>query len=285
VEWARYFRSLGIALYAISPANEPQFSHWFESCVYTPDEYAELIEIIAWMFANQGVPPMPIFGPEHMTWDVAGTRRYLEALGRRASAQQALTAIASHGYVDGYAADLRKASTLEFRKLAAPYGKKLWVTEGGFGKHEWPAPLHELCASFLYALRDGGVSLLTTWQTLTRYPPNEHGLMSVRGPTKKTYAAMQFWRFIRPGMVRIGVDVPGTLQAVAFRERLLNRMELALLCHTLDRHHLRTVHLRHYQGAGFYRPAVDVNGAAAALAGIAADVSAGKTQVVAQEVD
>src|SRR5262249_2912177 len=40
VEWCRHFRSRGIELYALSPANEPRFSHWFESCVYSPDEYA-----------------------------------------------------------------------------------------------------------------------------------------------------------------------------------------------------------------------------------------------------
>jgi O-glycosyl hydrolase len=169
-----------------------------------------------------------------MTWDVAGNRRYLEALNRRVAARQALTAIASHGYVDGYAADLRRESTTSFGKLAAPYGKKIWVTEGGFGGHAWPAPLHELAASFLFALRDGGVSLLTVWQSLTRYPPTEHGLMSVRGPTKKTYAAMQFWRFIRPGMVRISADVSGRLDAVAFEDTNAGKTVLVLLNRTRD---------------------------------------------------
>jgi glucuronoarabinoxylan endo-1,4-beta-xylanase len=218
VEWTRYFRSIGIPLYAISPTNEPRFSHWFESCVYTPDEYAELVEMIAWMFANQGEPPIPIFGPELMSWDVAGNRGYLEALARRQSAMQSLAAMASHGYVDGYENDLRRESVTAFRRLAVLYGKRTWITEGGFGGHQWPVPLHQLGASFLYALRDGGVSLLTTWQTLSRFPPDEHGLMSLRGPTKKTYMAMQFWRFIRPGMVRIGVESGGMLDAVAFED-------------------------------------------------------------------
>lgn len=217
VEWIRYFRSLGVELYALSPTNEPRFSHWFDSCVYTPNEYAELLEVIAWMLANQAEPAMPFFGPEHMAWDVTGNSDYLDAVARRPSAKRSLAAIAAHGYTDGYTSDQRRESTTAFTRLAAKYGEKIWITEGGFGGHEWPKPLSQLATALLYALRDGGISLLTPWQTLTRQP-DEHGLMSLDGPTKKTYVAMQFWRFIRPGMVRIGLETAGTLDAVAFED-------------------------------------------------------------------
>ena len=56
--------------------------------------------------------------------------------------------------------------------------------------------------------------------------------MSVRGPTKKTYAAMQFWRFIRPGMRRIGVSVNGILDAVAFEDSASEKTVLVLLNRT-----------------------------------------------------
>jgi O-glycosyl hydrolase len=216
VEWVRYYRSIGAPLYAISPSNEPRFSHWFGSCVYTPVEYAELTETIAWMFAQEGETQTLLFGPEHMTWDIAGNRAYLDALASRGNAMRAIAAIASHGYVDGYAADTRSDSTAAMRRLASPYGKKLWVTEGGFGGHEWPETLNKLGAAMLYALRDGNVSLFTTWQAITRDPPDEHGLMTLGGRTKKTYVAMQFWRFIRPGMTRIAAEISPPLQAVAF---------------------------------------------------------------------
>jgi len=229
VEWKRYFRSQGVELYAMSPANEPRFSHWFSSCVYTPEEYAELLEIIAEVFAAEGEPQTAFFGPEHMTWDLASNRRYLDAIARRKAGAKSLYAVAAHGYIDGYAADLRGASTVSFGRLVEAYGKKAWITEGGFGAHDWPAPLHQLGAALLYALRDGNVSLLTVWQTLTRDPPNEHGLMSLQGPTKKTYVAMQFWRFIRPGMYRIGVDVDAALDAVAFDDAAEARTVLVIL--------------------------------------------------------
>jgi O-glycosyl hydrolase len=228
VEWTRYFRSLGITFYGLSPTNEPRFSHWFESCIYTPKEYAELTEIVAWMFAKEGEPPISIFGPELMTLDVVGNLGFLTAVARRPRALHLFTALASHGYVDGYVADTKPESLVTFGKLATQFGKKAWITEGGFGDHDWPVPLHQLGAPFLAALRDSGVSLLTTWQTLSR-TPDEHGLMGLAGPTKKTYAAMQFWRFIRPGMVRIGVDTPAAIDAVAFEDISAGRTALVLL--------------------------------------------------------
>jgi hypothetical protein len=70
--------------------------------------------------------------------------------------------------------------------------------------------------------------MLTTWQTLSR-TADEHALMGLDGPTKKTYAAMQFWRFIRPGMVRIGTETGGTLDAVAFEDSAAGKTVVVLL--------------------------------------------------------
>lgn len=217
VEWVRHLRSLGIRLHALSIANEPRFSHWFDSCVYAPDEYADLLEKVARMFADEGETGVAFYGPETMAWDADGNREYLAALAQYPLALGAMDALAAHGYVDGHASDLRLASVSSLGALARKYRKKSWITEGGFGGHEWPAPLHQLAKAFLHALRDGGVSLLTPWQTLTR-EPDEHGLMSLHGATKKTYVAMQFWRFIRPGMARIGLDTADALDAVAFED-------------------------------------------------------------------
>src|SRR5205085_9867746 len=116
-----------------SPQNEPIFSHWFESCVFTPAEYAELLETISWMFAHEG-EQASLFGPEHMTWDIGATDAYLAAAAQRRTLGS-LTAVASHGYVDGYLADQRPAITAPFGHLVASYAKKAWITEGGSGRH------------------------------------------------------------------------------------------------------------------------------------------------------
>lgn len=232
VEWTRYFRTLGIELYAISPQNEPCFSHWFESCDYSPEEYAELLRVIAWMFAHEGEKPPQIYGPEHMTYDIQGNQMYMGAIAAKPAAMAVLGAIASHGYIDGYVTDKSPDSAAAFKNLAAPYGKKIWMTEGGTGDHEWPAPLHEIGASFLNALVEGDASLMTPWQIFDR-DPSENGLATLKGPTKKTRVAMQYWRFIRPGMVRIGTSgVGGQLGTAAFEDPISGRIVVVVLNRT-----------------------------------------------------
>ena len=71
---------------------------------------------------------------------------------------------------------------------------------------------------------------------------------------------------------------------MAFGERLLRRMQLAVFGEAFDGHHVGTIGLHSKQGAGFDRTTIDMHGAGAALAGVAADMGAGQIQRVAQEI-
>ena len=76
-----------------------------------------------------------------------------------------------------------------------------------------------------------------------------------------------------------------TLQAVLFPEGVLDRVKLAVRGEALDRVTLRAVGLHGEDGARLHRRAVQEDGAGAALARVAADVRAGETERVAQEMD
>src|SRR4029078_11574089 len=75
------------------------------------------------------------------------------------------------------------------------------------------------------------------------------------------------------------------LQAVIVAEGRLHRVQFVALCNALDGGDAGAGGLADHDRAGFYRPAVDVDDAGAALAGVAADMRAGQVQVVAQEMD
>src|SRR5215468_9377789 len=75
------------------------------------------------------------------------------------------------------------------------------------------------------------------------------------------------------------------LQAVVLAERGLHRMELAAAGQALDGRDLGPVGLDREHRAGLDRLAVDVDGARAALTGIAADVRTGEPEVLAQRLD
>ena len=68
-------------------------------------------------------------------------------------------------------------------------------------------------------------------------------------------------------------------------KRGLHRVQLAALGEPLDRGDLRAVGLDREHRARLDRPAVDVDGAGAALAGVAADVRAGEPELLAQRLD
>src|SRR2546421_123199 len=75
------------------------------------------------------------------------------------------------------------------------------------------------------------------------------------------------------------------LQAMIVAERRLHRVQFVAFCDAFDGSDVRVRGLAGQYGAGFYRPAVDMDDAGAALAGVAADMGAGQVQMVAQEMD
>ena len=75
------------------------------------------------------------------------------------------------------------------------------------------------------------------------------------------------------------------LEAVLVPERLLERVEVGAVGHPLDGLELAAVGLDGEHRARLGALAIDVDGARAAVAGVAADVRAGQPEVVAQEMD
>jgi hypothetical protein len=76
-----------------------------------------------------------------------------------------------------------------------------------------------------------------------------------------------------------------TLQAMVLAKRLLHRMEPAVGGETFDGRDLGAVEGDRERRAGLDGVAVRMDRAAAALAGVAADMGAGQAQVLAQELD
>jgi hypothetical protein len=84
-------------------------------------------------------------------------------------------------------------------------------------------------------------------------------------------------------------DHPGraetALQPMFFPEAFLQRVQLAVRGEALNRRDCRSIGLHREQRAGLRAPAVDEDGAGAALRGVAADVGAGQTQLFTEEMD
>jgi O-glycosyl hydrolase len=219
VEYVKLHDMQGVPFYAVSPGNEVQFTQSFESCVWDAKDYVTIITMLREMLNISGYNGVKIFGPETMTSHLyeGGTGSYVKAIKDSPPALAALDAFATHGYEDGILPEMSATSSGMFWELIADTGKPFWITEGGTGGHVWPAPIRRGIGNALHnALVAGNCSAFVPWQ-ITESRESIHGLMVMSGFTPKTYTAMHYSKFIRPGAVRIDAQPGfGDVQVGAF---------------------------------------------------------------------
>jgi len=219
VEYVKLHDKLGVPFYAVSPGNEVQFTQSFESCVWDGKDYANIIIMLREMLNAEGYGHIKIFGPETMTSHLyeGGTGSYVKAIKDNPKALKALDVFATHGYEDGVKAEMSAISSRRFWELIKDTGKPFWITEGGTGGHDWPEPIQKGIGNALHnALVAGNCSAFVPWQ-ITENRKSTHGIMLMSEYTPKTYTAMHYSRFIKPGSVRIDTQPGfGDVQVGAF---------------------------------------------------------------------
>ena len=219
VEYVKLHDKLGVPFYAVSPGNEVQFTQSFESCVWDGKDYANIIIMLRKMLNAEGYGHVKTFGPETMTSHMyeGGTGSYIKAIKNYPGALAALDVFATHGYEDGVIAEMSANSSRRFWDLIKNTGKPFWITEGGTGGHDWPEPIQKGIGNALHnALVAGNCSAFVPWQ-ITESRKNTHGIMLMSDYTPKTYTAMHYSRFIKPGAKRIDAQPGfGDVQVGAF---------------------------------------------------------------------
>ena len=219
VEYVKIHQKMGVPFYAVSVGNEVQFTQSFESCVWDGKDYVTIIIMLREMLDAEGLRDVKIFGPETMTSHLyeGGTGSYVKAIKDNERALKALDIFATHGYEDGIKAEMSATSSGKFLDLIKDTNKPFWITEGGTGGHDWPEPIQEGIGNALHnALVAGNCSAFVPWQ-ITENRKNTHCIMLMSTYTPKTYTAMHYSRFIRPGARRIEARPGfGSIQVGAF---------------------------------------------------------------------
>ena len=162
----KLFEHEGVPLNAVSVANEPQFTQTFESCLWTADDWAAANAAVGRALDAAGYGEVKLFGPETMTgfnWPGANPS-YLKAIKDDPYLQKRLGVYATHGYSDGFNADNSAKSSWDFWNLVKGDGRPYWVTEGGTGGHDWPAPVDGVAMCLHNALVAGNASAVVPWQ-------------------------------------------------------------------------------------------------------------------------
>jgi O-glycosyl hydrolase len=220
VEMVKLHKARGVPLYAISPGNEVMFTQSFESCVWSADDFAQIVGLLGEQLEQEGLGDVLIFGPETMTgfnWGKGiANDAYVQAIERHPKAIKYLTRWATHGYTDGFRTDTSKGSAGEFWHMVKGTGKPLWITEAGTGSHDWPAAIDGIGAMLHNALVDGNASAFLAWQASEKQADQNSLLVGDR-LTGKSRAAQHWFRFVRPGAVRVETTpATGTVPASAF---------------------------------------------------------------------
>ena len=218
-------RETGIDLYALSLQNEPRFSQFYASAVYSPQSLKDLIKVVGNRFKREGIDTK-IFMPE----DVQSLDKifgYLNAVFEDEEAAQFTDIVAIHNYRgDGVnAADSSPTRWRKTAELALAHDKEMWMTEtSGYDPTSFDGGM-KLAKSIYTALHYGHVSAWVYWQMSGK------DLIDANG--KKTYLyfiSQHFYKHIRPGAERIEISSNNEdLLALAFSQPAAHQRTLIFI--------------------------------------------------------
>lgn len=241
------YKDAGVNVYALSPQNEPMFAQSFNSCTYTTQWYVDMINAVI-PKVNEQHPGLRIFGSENML-DMEGASHnypyfYHNKLKTDPTALNYIDMLAVHGYLDGVSAssgsELAGYWTNHKREFSQPANKKAWMTETSGYEDAWeggsggslPGAL-SLAIDMQTALYYGDLSAWVHWQgsELSR-TIGPYVLMNDLTVGKKYYASKNFYRFIRPGAVRLATTSPDPDVSLTAYEHTANSTHTVVLINT-----------------------------------------------------
>jgi O-glycosyl hydrolase len=210
---AGFQQTFGVPFYAISIQNELIFSEPYNSCVYTPQIYVDAVKAVHNAFVEYGITTK-IEGPEDV--GVATTAftailnrqlSFINAVNADPAAKAALDIYSTHGYADDPVTYGRSPTMWgNLWNAVSGDGKELWQTEISRGTHDASGALL-MAENAQDALIQGNVSAWLNWQTSTgqAIDSTDQGTLTtgLDETDPKFGAAQQFFRYIRPGSVRV----------------------------------------------------------------------------------
>ncbi len=218
-----------VPIHAMSLQNEPLFAEPYDSCVYTAAQLRDVTQAVRAAFSKEGVTTR-LMGHEDVGCGFA--RRYAALLApTMRDAPKALDFCCIHGYAgDGRTAETSRRNWMSLRDALAPYKRALWMTETSGHAHDtWNGGMtaarhiHESltygnCAAWLY------------WQLTMPHGKVGYALCLDGQPTLKYHAVKHFFRYVRPGSVRVdaGPDTSG-LNISAFTRHADRSLTIVLI--------------------------------------------------------
>jgi glucuronoarabinoxylan endo-1,4-beta-xylanase len=224
-------RYCGVPFYAVSIQNELMFREPYDSCQYTPREYHDAIRAVGLAFEHYGVKTK-LMGPESIAplgkFFTDKQMGWIDAVQGDPATADFLAFFCGHGPGDG-AEDLS-----DYWLRIRGFGRESWTTEWSGEQPDWihadkngkPDGALAMACHLNQLLADGNDSAAAYWQC-----SDGHANLSIQNlmgntpesaeSSAKFAVARQFFRFMRPGAIRLAVtpELPALLASAFVHPR------------------------------------------------------------------
>ena len=188
-------KNYGIDLNWVSIQNELLFMEFYRSCIYNPWVLKEAVRALMHKFEVEGIRTK-ILMPEDMMY-VDRLLYYIEPTMNDPETRDFNGHFCSHRR--GGREDLKR-----WVDETADYGKQNWMTETSGHLQTWEGAL-KMATDIQDYLVFGNYSAWIYWQ-LSGGGDGRYAIMMDGRPTPKYYASKHFYRYIRPGAVRVKAE-------------------------------------------------------------------------------
>ncbi len=206
----------GIELRAIGLQNEPSFDEPYASAILDPEHFAELIDVVGTRFEKEGIKTGFFMAEQVVGQYINSNTMYFEALQNHEGANQYCDVFAVHGYGEdgitpGYPTYDEWDDLYEMAQSGS-HPKDLWMSETFIDYTDWNSAI-SAAGAMHGALWAGNISLWTNWAFENmQFKKNE--------PTSTFYTSKNYFKYIRPGAVRVGTETDhADILATAFEHK------------------------------------------------------------------
>jgi O-glycosyl hydrolase len=226
-------RETGKDIYGVGLQNEPQFNEPYPSCQVDPNEYRDMIKVVGARLDAEGLGNVRLFWAEALPAQGA-IQTYINAVKNDPVARNYADVVAIHNY-DADGASVGGAGCDYWNNIYnwAQTGDtkyKTWMTETSGHADTWDGAM-TLAGNIFNALDCGNASAWAFWSFSVSEGSPEFGLVVSNRPTSRYYVSKQYYKFIRPGAVRIGASSAG-IPAIAFKDDQAKTVSVVLLNNT-----------------------------------------------------
>lgn len=212
-------KNYGINITDITIQNELLFIEWYASCVYHPQAAREAVRALMRRFRRDGIGTQI-----HMPEDMMFYDRMMAYIGPTMADPE------TSAFPGSFCTHRQGGfeETRRWRESTKQYGRQNWMTETSGHPQDWDGALK--MASDIYDYVVGGDFSVWVYLRLTQPAGSGAGLMVDGRPAPKYYAAKHYYRYVRPGALRVGAQSPdGDLLVSAFRHDVDGTLTVVLI--------------------------------------------------------